>query len=59
VAKPDLQAVGRDADLQPGAATEAFIGNRVTCARCHNHPLEKWTQKQYYENGNEPGDIVV
>jgi len=51
-------------------ATEAFMGNRVTCARCHNHPLEKWTQKQYYElvnlfarvglkNGDEPGDIVV
>ena len=51
-------------------ATEAFMGNRVTCARCHNHPLEKWTQKQYYElvnlfarvglkDGNEPGDIVV
>jgi hypothetical protein len=51
-------------------ATEAFMGNRVTCARCHNHPLEKWTQKQYYElvnlfarvglkNGSEPGDIVV
>ena len=51
-------------------ATEAFMGNRVTCARCHNHPLEKWTQKQYYElvnlfarvglkNGSEPGDVVV
>ena len=47
-------------------ATEAFMGNRVTCARCHNHPLEKWTQKQYYElvnlfarvglkNGNRAG----
>jgi hypothetical protein len=20
--------------------------------RCHNHPLEKWTQKQYYEMAN-------
>ncbi len=51
-------------------ATEAFMGNRITCARCHNHPLEKWTQKQYYsmvnlfsrvglKNGSEPGDIVV
>ena len=51
-------------------ATEAFLGKRITCARCHNHPLEKWTQKQYYElanlfarvglkNGSEPGDIVV
>ena len=25
---------------------------RITCARCHNHPLEKWTQKQYYEMAN-------
>ena len=51
-------------------STQAFLGQRVTCARCHNHPLEKWTQKQYYElanlfarigqkNGAEPGDIVV
>ncbi|MFN7994659.1 MAG: DUF1549 domain-containing protein [Bryobacteraceae bacterium] len=51
-------------------ATQAFMGNRITCARCHNHPLEKWTQKQYYsmvnlfarvglKNGSEAGDIVV
>jgi hypothetical protein len=51
-------------------STEAFLGQRITCARCHNHPLEKWTQKQYYQmvnlftrvgikNGSEPGDNVV
>jgi hypothetical protein len=51
-------------------ATQAFLGQRLTCARCHNHPLEKWTQKQYYQlanmfsrigikNGDEPGDVVV
>jgi hypothetical protein len=51
-------------------STEAFMGQRVTCARCHNHPLEKWTQTQYYsfanlfarvgvKNGNSPGDVVV
>jgi hypothetical protein len=50
--------------------TQAFLGQRLTCARCHNHPLEKWTQKQYYQmanlfsrvgikNGGEPGDNVV
>lgn len=50
--------------------TLAFMGQRLTCARCHNHPLEKWTQKQYYQmanmfsrvglkNGSEPGDTVV
>ena len=32
--------------------TEAFLGQRITCARCHNHPLEKWTQKQYYQMVN-------
>jgi hypothetical protein len=26
----------------------AFLGLSLTCARCHNHPLEKWTQDQYY-----------
>ncbi len=50
--------------------TEAFLGQRITCARCHNHPLEKWTQKQYYQfanlvsrvgmkNGTEAGEVVV
>src|SRR5260370_34473300 len=50
--------------------TQAFLGQKLTCARCHNHPLEKWTQKQYYQfanlfsrigfkNGDEPGDTVV
>jgi hypothetical protein len=50
--------------------TQAFLGQRLTCARCHNHPLEKWTQKQYYQmanlfarvgikNGAEPGENVI
>ncbi|HET8549401.1 MAG TPA: DUF1549 domain-containing protein [Bryobacteraceae bacterium] len=50
--------------------TQAFLGQRLTCARCHNHPLEKWTQKQYYQfanlfsrigqkNGTEPGETIV
>jgi hypothetical protein len=33
-------------------ATQAFLGQRITCARCHNHPLEKWTQRQYYQMAN-------
>jgi uncharacterized protein DUF1549/uncharacterized protein DUF1553/Big-like domain-containing protein len=33
-------------------ATLAFLGQRIMCARCHNHPLEKWTQTQYYELAN-------
>ncbi len=48
----------------------AFLGMSITCARCHNHPLEKWTQKQYYQmanlfahvgmkNGTRDGDVQV
>ncbi len=48
----------------------AFLGMSITCARCHNHPLEKWTQKQYYQmanlfarigmkNGARDGDVQV
>jgi hypothetical protein len=47
-----------------------FMGFSITCARCHNHPLERWTQKDYYQmanlfsrvaikNGGERGDIIV
>jgi hypothetical protein len=32
--------------------TQAFLGVTITCARCHNHPLEKWTQKDYYAYAN-------
>jgi hypothetical protein len=32
--------------------TQAFLGLSVTCARCHNHPLEKWTQREYYAFAN-------
>ena len=33
-------------------ASLAFLGQRIMCARCHNHPLEKWTQTQYYAMAN-------
>ena len=28
--------------------SQAFLGLSIGCARCHNHPLEKWTNDQYY-----------
>ena len=27
---------------------QAFLGLSIGCAKCHNHPLEKWTNDQYY-----------
>jgi hypothetical protein len=29
--------------------SQVFLGVRIQCARCHNHPYEKWTQNQYYQ----------
>jgi tetratricopeptide (TPR) repeat protein len=26
-----------------------FLGTRIGCAQCHNHPFDKWTQKQFYQ----------
>jgi Protein of unknown function (DUF1553)/Protein of unknown function (DUF1549) len=28
--------------------TQVFCGVRMLCARCHSHPLENWTQADYY-----------
>jgi len=52
------------------SASMAFLGLSLMCARCHNHPLEKWTQDQYYgfanlfarvklKDGEAAGDEVV
>ncbi len=32
----------------PDAVAQAFLGTRIGCARCHNHPLEKYTQDDFY-----------
>jgi hypothetical protein len=50
--------------------SQAFLGMSINCAKCHNHPLEKWTNKQYYQmanlfarvrskNGAEDGENVI
>lgn len=31
---------------------QAFLGMSITCAKCHNHPMEKWTNDQYYQMAN-------
>jgi hypothetical protein len=30
------------------SVAQAFLGTRIGCARCHNHPLERCTQDDYY-----------
>lgn len=30
------------------ATAQLFLGVRILCAKCHNHPFERWTQNEYY-----------
>ncbi|MDA2926484.1 DUF1549 and DUF1553 domain-containing protein, partial [Acidobacteria bacterium AH-259-G07] len=41
--------VARDPKEAMQTTTQLFLGVRMVCAQCHDHPFEKWTQNQYYE----------
>jgi hypothetical protein len=30
------------------SVAQSFLGTRIGCAKCHNHPLERYTQDDYY-----------
>jgi hypothetical protein len=30
------------------AVSRIFLGTQLQCARCHDHPYEKWTQKDFF-----------
>jgi len=36
-----------DSEL-PDSVAQSFLGTRIGCARCHNHPLERYTQDDFY-----------
>jgi hypothetical protein len=29
--------------------SQHFLGVRISCARCHDHPFARWTQRNFYE----------
>ncbi|MCI0642781.1 MAG: DUF1549 and DUF1553 domain-containing protein [Gemmataceae bacterium] len=39
-------------NLEPNKAAETtalvFLGVRIACAKCHNHPFDRWTQDDYH-----------
>lgn len=41
-------AISKDTNDTIERATQVFCGVRMLCARCHTHPLENWTQSDYY-----------
>jgi hypothetical protein len=38
----------KDQAAQVEDTAQLFLGLRIQCARCHHHPFEKWSQKDYY-----------
>jgi hypothetical protein len=49
---------------------QAFLGTRIQCAQCHNHPFDRWTMDDYYgfvaffaqvarKPGRDPRETVV
>ena len=38
----------RDPLTRGETAARLFLGYRLQCARCHNHPYDRWTQDDYY-----------
>jgi hypothetical protein len=50
--------------------SQVFLGVRIQCARCHNHPFDRWSRADYYrfaaffgrlktKEGGERGDKAV
>jgi hypothetical protein len=45
-------ALHQDPETMSENVSKAFMGLSIGCAKCHNHPLEKWTNDQYYAMAN-------
>jgi hypothetical protein len=62
--------ISRDPESAVETTAQLFLGVRIQCAKCHNHPFERWTQDDYYgfaacfaqiarKQGNLPDEEVV
>lgn len=49
---------------------QVFMGMRIQCAQCHNHPFDRWTMNDYYsfaaffsqigrKRGEDPREIII
>lgn len=48
----NFYAVHQDPENMAENVSQAFMSLSINCAKCHNHPLEKWTNDQYYQFAN-------
>ena len=62
--------ISRDPETAVETTAQLFLGVRIQCAKCHNHPFERWTQDDYYgfaaffsqigrKRGNLPDEEVI
>ena len=60
----------RDALDATETTAQLFLGVRIQCAKCHNHPFERWSQDNYYgiaaaftrvgrKNGPRPNEEII
>lgn len=42
----------RDPATRAEATAQIFLGVRLQCAKCHNHPFDQWSQNDYYSWSN-------
>jgi hypothetical protein len=40
--------ISRDPQTLAETTAQLFFGVRMQCAKCHNHPFERWSQDDYY-----------
>ncbi|MEQ1633591.1 MAG: DUF1553 domain-containing protein, partial [Planctomycetota bacterium] len=69
-AAANFQLIARQPHLVAEKAAQVFLGVRLQCAQCHNHPFERWTMDDYYglaaffgqvgkKRGLDPYEMVV
>ena len=62
--------VERDTMKLAENAAQVFMGMRIQCAQCHNHPFDRWTQNDYYgfvsffsqvsrKRGEDPRETII
>jgi hypothetical protein len=49
----------REPKVAMETTTQLFLGVRMVCAQCHDHPFEQWTQNQYYNLSAFFGELAV
>ncbi|MDP7010755.1 MAG: DUF1553 domain-containing protein [Verrucomicrobiota bacterium] len=48
----NFYAIHQEPETMAENVSQAFMSLSINCAKCHNHPLEKWTNDQYYAFAN-------